>query len=91
MTKEDKKRKFITPAERFFSNAEAETIASESEKEMQERQLPLEAPKPENRTRRVQAYLTPTLHKNATNRAKAEGLSLNDLINISLEEYINKQ
>lgn len=77
----EKKTKFTNPAERFFSEVET------TQENMKEPAPKKQETKPENRTRRVQAYLTPSLHKEATKKAKAEGISLNDAINLSLEEY----
>lgn len=88
MTKE---KRFTTPAERFLSQAQTEALARQSEEDMNKRQISFVPPKKENRTRRVQAYFTPSLHKEASDLADKLGLSLNDLLNKVLEEYIKQQ
>lgn len=44
----------------------------------------------ENKSQRVQLLITPSLHTKLKKTAKAEGLSVNELINIAITEYIDK-
>ena len=44
----------------------------------------------ENKSQRVQLLITPSLHTRLKKTAKAEGLSVNELINIAITEYIEK-
>lgn len=43
----------------------------------------------ETKSKRVQILTTPSLHKKLKKQAKAEGLSVNELINKALTEYID--
>lgn len=45
----------------------------------------------ESKSKRLQLLITPTLHTKAKKQAKAEGLSLNELFNKALAEYLEEK